>query len=109
MEKITLEMMDEVKARTGVTYEKAKEALETTGGDVIGAIILLERGEAPKTEKYTEYVEEDAPTRELNADDLPDLEEIGDKPQQTNVVRPDDQPAQEQVPMQREGTGNLPF
>ena len=79
MEKITLEMMDEVKARTGVTYEKAKEALETTGGDVIGAIILLERGEAPKTEKYTEYVEEDAPTRELNADDLPDLEEIGDK------------------------------
>lgn len=81
MEKITLEMMDEVKTRTGVTYEKAKEALETTGGDVIGAIILLEREAKPGTEKtFTEYkTYEEEPTKELNMDDLPDLEELGDK------------------------------
>lgn len=36
-------------------------------------------------------------------------EEISNKPQQTNVIRPDDQPAQEQVPMQSEETGDLPF
>jgi hypothetical protein len=36
-------------------------------------------------------------------------EEIGNKPQQTNVIRPDDQPAQEQVPMQSGETGDLPF
>ena len=36
-------------------------------------------------------------------------EEISNKPQQTNVVRPDNQPAQEQVPMQSEETEGLPF
>ncbi|MBR2991144.1 MAG: DUF4342 domain-containing protein, partial [Solobacterium sp.] len=62
-------------------YEKAKEALETTGGDVIGAIILLEREAKPGTEKtFTEYkTYEEEPTKELNMDDLPDLEELGDK------------------------------
>lgn len=39
---ITLEKVDQVKARTGVSYAKAKEALETTGGDVLEAIIILE-------------------------------------------------------------------
>ena len=80
MEKITLEMMDELKARTGVTYEKAKEALETTGGAVIGAIILIERGTKTEEKPFTAYeTYEEEPTKELNMDDLPDLEELGDK------------------------------
>ena len=36
-------------------------------------------------------------------------EEISNQPQQTNVIRPDEQPAQEQVPMQSEDTEDIPF
>ena len=39
---ITLEKVDQVKERTGVSYAKAKEALVQTDGDVLEAIILLE-------------------------------------------------------------------
>lgn len=41
--KITLEMIDELRSRVNVTYEEAKEALESTEGDVVKSIILLER------------------------------------------------------------------
>lgn len=40
--KITLEMVDEVIARTGASYQKAKDALLKTEGDVLEAIVLLE-------------------------------------------------------------------
>ena len=40
---ITLEMADQVCARTGVSYERAKEALEEANGNVIDAIIAIER------------------------------------------------------------------
>ena len=39
---ITLEKVDQVRERTGVSYAKAKEALENTNGSVLDAIILLE-------------------------------------------------------------------
>ena len=39
---ITLEKVDQVRERTGVSYAKAKETLELTKGDVLDAIILLE-------------------------------------------------------------------
>ena len=39
---ITLEKVDQVRERTGVSYAKAKEILEHTKGDVLDAIILLE-------------------------------------------------------------------
>lgn len=39
---ITLEKVDHVRERTGVSYAKAKEALEHTNGSVLDAIILLE-------------------------------------------------------------------
>lgn len=41
----TLEQVDEVKERTGVSYQEAKEALETANGDVLEAIIYLESKE----------------------------------------------------------------
>lgn len=43
MEKITLEKVDMVRERTGVTYEKAKQALEASGGDVLEALIHIEK------------------------------------------------------------------
>ena len=39
---ITLEKVDQVRERTGVSYAKSKEALEHTNGSVLDAIILLE-------------------------------------------------------------------
>lgn len=39
---ITLEQIELVKDRTGVSYRDAKEALEATGGNVVDAIIKIE-------------------------------------------------------------------
>lgn len=43
MEEITLEKVDQVKARTGVSYAEAKKGLENCGGNVLETIILLEK------------------------------------------------------------------
>lgn len=40
---ITLENIDIVRERAGVSYKEAKEALEATNNDVVEAIILLEQ------------------------------------------------------------------
>ena len=45
---ITLEAVDQIRDRTGVSYAEAKEALINSGGDVVDAIIALE--EASKSE-----------------------------------------------------------
>lgn len=42
MEEITLEKLDILRERTGVTYSEAKSALERHGGNVIEALIDLE-------------------------------------------------------------------
>ena len=43
---ITLEKIDLVKERTGVSYKQAKEALEAANGDVVDAIIAIEETES---------------------------------------------------------------
>ena len=40
---ITLEMVDQVRERTGCTYEEAKAALTAANGDVVDAIIAIEK------------------------------------------------------------------
>ena len=52
MEKISLEHIDQVIERTGVSYSKAKEALEYSNGDVLEAIIYLENKESDKAESF---------------------------------------------------------
>lgn len=42
---ITLEMVDQVRERTGASYEEARAALEGANGDVVNAIIAIERNE----------------------------------------------------------------
>ncbi len=44
---ITLEMVDQVRERTGVSYEEARAALEAANGDVVNAIISIEKNESP--------------------------------------------------------------
>ncbi|WP_347460460.1 hypothetical protein [Clostridium sp. DMHC 10] len=43
MEEITLEKIDIIKERTGVTYTEAKEALEASNGNVIDALVYVEK------------------------------------------------------------------
>ena len=43
MENITLEKVDMVRERTGVNYEEAKQALEVCEGDVLEALIYIEK------------------------------------------------------------------
>lgn len=43
---ITLEQVDQVRERCDVSYQKAKEALEHTEGDVLEAIVYLENGDS---------------------------------------------------------------
>lgn len=55
---ITLEMVDQVIERTGVSYADAKKALETSEGDVLDAIIYLEKEENKIEEKKYETIDE---------------------------------------------------
>ena len=48
---ITLEKIELVKDRTGVSYKEAKEALETAGGSVVDAIIEIEENIDNQTRK----------------------------------------------------------
>ncbi|WP_278600324.1 DUF4342 domain-containing protein, partial [Clostridium tertium] len=56
---ITLEKVDQVKARTGVSYAEAKYALEVSNGDVLEAIIYIEGTKGIKQD----YIE-DSPEKE---------------------------------------------
>ena len=51
---ITLEMVDEVRNRTGVDYKTAKEALEQCDGDVLESLIFIEN-ERPHDGKKSEF------------------------------------------------------
>lgn len=56
MENITLEKVDMVRERTGISYEKAKQALEITEGDVLEAIIHIEKTEGiSNSEKESDF------------------------------------------------------
>lgn len=48
---ITLELVEQLREKTGVTYAQAKQALEYSGGNLLDAIIYLEeRGAIPREE-----------------------------------------------------------
>lgn len=59
---ITIEMIDELIERTGVSYSQAKKALTETEGDLLKAILLIENGTTneQKTEEkeYSQKSEE---------------------------------------------------
>ena len=54
MEEITLEKIDIVRERTGVSYRQANEALERNEGNVIGTLIDLE-DDSPKNSWTEEF------------------------------------------------------
>ena len=59
MEKVTLEKVDELRKRTGVSYEKAKEALEVCDGNILDALIYIEKlnDTSETSNSYTQFEE----------------------------------------------------
>ena len=47
-----LEKIDLIRERTGVSYARAKEALDAAGGDVVGALIELEKADKVRRERF---------------------------------------------------------
>lgn len=68
---ITLEQVDKVKERTGVSYAEAKNALELTNGNVLEAIIFIE-------EKTKEENKNGESSESSNADTFNKAETISD-------------------------------
>jgi hypothetical protein len=50
---ISLEKIDIIRERTGISYKEAKQILEETGGDVLEALIRLEEREKSWTEEIS--------------------------------------------------------
>ena len=48
---ITIEKIDELRERTGVNYTDAKEALESSSGDMLEAIVYLEKNKKARGSK----------------------------------------------------------
>lgn len=56
MQEITLEKIDLVRERMGVTYKEAREALEKSNGSVVDALVMLESKPAPAQPWREEFV-----------------------------------------------------
>lgn len=69
MENITLEKVDMVRERTGVSYEKAKEALEVCEGDVLEALIYIEKTQGILQDNK-ESKEDDANINSISIEEL---------------------------------------
>ncbi|MBS3942672.1 MAG: DUF4342 domain-containing protein [Dethiobacter sp.] len=51
---ISLELIDQLKARANISYRRAKELLEETGGDLIKALINLEESSTDTAREFFE-------------------------------------------------------
>lgn len=58
MNEITLEKIDIIRERTGANYSTAKEALELSAGDVVEALIYLEKNTVSKKQEIYSSTEE---------------------------------------------------
>lgn len=72
MENITLEQVDKVRERCNVSYAEAKEALEVSNGDVLDAIIYIEKNKQNNSESFNEE-KFDSKFNTISIDELKDL------------------------------------
>ena len=59
----TINEVDDIIARTGCSYTEAKEALENCNGDVVDAVIYIEKGEG-ETKRFNKFLEDSGRTAE---------------------------------------------
>jgi ElaB/YqjD/DUF883 family membrane-anchored ribosome-binding protein len=91
MENITLEKVDMIRERTGVSYEKAKEALEVCEGDVLEALIYIEKSQK-LSDINDEFVDEEVNRAPISIEELKALiKQIIEKGNVTRIkVKKDD-------------------
>lgn len=77
MSQITLEKVDQVIERTYATYAEAKEALEACDGDVVNALIYIEKKREEESKVQEEIMEEKAESFEDIKKFLKDLIDKG--------------------------------
>ena len=70
MENITLEKVDMVRERTGVSYEKAKQALELCEGDVLEALIYIEKTEGILNDNDESFDDEEENKTQISIEEL---------------------------------------
>ncbi|SFC63033.1 DUF4342 domain-containing protein [Clostridium uliginosum] len=86
MEQVTLEKVDMVIERTGVSYAKAKHALEVCDGDVLEALIYIEELNIEDEDiNYNIYDDEESCNRSLSIEELKNW--IKDLIQKGNITR----------------------
>jgi len=87
MEEITLEKVDKVKERMDVSYEEAKDALQKCNGDVLEAIIFIEKNNVKEECKFKENIKDTISLDELKSS----IKELIDKGNVTRIkIRKDD-------------------
>lgn len=69
MENVTLEKVDMIRERTGVSYEAAKQALEACEGDVLEALIYIEKDQGISGDN-NEFVNDEANNATISIEDL---------------------------------------
>ena len=69
MENVTLEKVDMIRERTNVSYEKAKEALEVCGGDVLEALIYIEKAQNT-SDINKEFTDDEANKTSMSIEEL---------------------------------------
>ncbi len=70
MENITLEKVDMVRVRTGVSYEKAKQALEVCEGDVLEALIYIEKTQDILEDNNGSYKNKESNKTQISIEEL---------------------------------------
>ena len=70
MENITLEKVDMVRERTMVSYEKAKQALELCEGDVLEALIYIEKTEGILNDNNESFDDDEENKTQISIEEL---------------------------------------
>ena len=70
MENITLEKVDMVRERTRVSYEKAKQALELCEGDVLEALIYIEKTEGILNDNNESFDDDEENKTQISIEEL---------------------------------------
>ncbi len=73
MENITLEQVDKVRERCNVSYAEAKEALEISNGDVLEAIIYIEKNHKIEKDNFEENKNSDFYFNSMSVDELKNM------------------------------------
>ena len=63
----TIEKAEKIREKTGVTYEEAKDALEAAGGDMLDALVYLERKGKVKEPEVSVYTTKNEDTENSDA------------------------------------------